>query len=63
MKKSIIIAALLTMNVTMVFAREPSDTNTVGERLATRLMEKKESEQKVQSDLKKCLLQNTNAKC
>lgn len=63
MKKSILIAALLTMNATMVFARESRDTNTVGERIATRLMEKKESEQKERFELKKCLLQNTNAKC
>ncbi|WP_409477703.1 hypothetical protein [Pseudobdellovibrio sp. HCB154] len=63
MKKSIIIAALLTMNSSLVFAKEFRDTNTVGERIATRMMEKKESEQKQHSDLKKCLLQNTNAKC
>lgn len=63
MKKSLIIVALLTLNSTMVFARESRDTNPVGERIATRLMEKTESEQKERFELKKCLLQNTNAKC
>lgn len=62
MKKSLIIAVLVTMNATMVFARESRDT-AVGERIATRLMEKKESEQKERFELKKCLLQNPNAKC
>lgn len=63
MKKSLIIVALVTLNSTMVFAREARDMNPAVERIATRMMEKKESAQKAHSELKKCLLQNPNAKC